>query len=90
MTEGFKLKGKITHEKATTKAKYSNIYVNTSKLLRGLWINNNLFTVSESMLKVNDLETLNEIVTLNISGETNINTVTTTEKNNGYITQIID
>ena len=90
LTEGFKLKGKITHEKASTKTKYSNIYVNTSKLLRGLWINNNLFTVSESMLKVNDLETLNEIVTLNISGETNINTFTTTEKNNGYITQIID
>ncbi len=51
--DGFKLKGVITHEKAKATYYYSN-----SKLLRGLYIDNNLYTVSETAIKVNDLETL--------------------------------
>lgn len=58
LNEGFKLKGVITHDK---KLNYKNIYNYGSKLLRGLYIKNNLFTVSEDAIKVNNLDTLEEI-----------------------------
>ena len=60
--DGFNLKGVITHE-ASKNTKY---YYNTSKLLRGLYIENNLYTVSETAVKVNDLETLELIDELKI------------------------
>ena len=55
--EGFKLKGVITHE-AKQNNTTKNYYYTTTKLLRGMYINNNLYTVSENELKVNNLETL--------------------------------
>ena len=57
LTDGFKLKGIIEHEKNTSIG-YS---YGESKLLRGLWINDNLFTVSEDMIKVNKLDDLSLI-----------------------------
>ena len=60
-TEGFTLKGVITHEN-TKKTGYST----NSKLLRGLYIENNLYTVSETAVKVNNLETLEQINELKI------------------------
>lgn len=67
LEEGFKLKGIITHEKSL-KNKYntSNYYYNNSKLLRGLYIDNNLYTVSESAIKVNNLDTLELIKEIKI------------------------
>ena len=62
LTDGFTLKGTITHEK--TKSKYS--YYNTSRLLRGLYIDDNLYTVSEDYIKVNSLDDLQEISQLKI------------------------
>ena len=62
--EGFNLKGVITHDIITSK-KYS-YYNYTSKLLRGLYIENNLYTVSETAIKINDLETLSPINELKI------------------------
>ena len=62
LTDGFKLKGTITHEK--TKSKYS--YYNVSRLLRGLYIDDNLYTVSEDYIKVNQLEDLKEINSLKV------------------------
>lgn len=59
LTNGFNLKGTITHEKTTTNDYYS--FYNTSKLLRGLYIDKNLYTISEEAIKINDLETLNPI-----------------------------
>jgi len=53
-TDGFMLKGVITHDNTTT-TKY---WRNNSKLLRGLYIDQDLFTVSENGIKVNDLDTL--------------------------------
>ena len=66
LTDGFKLKGTITHEKKNKK--YSNYYsyYNTSKMLRGLYIDNNLYTVSETTVKVNNLDTLDLIYELKI------------------------
>lgn len=60
--EGFSLKGVITHDVT----KNSNYYYYTTKLLRGMYIDNNLFTVSEGAVKVNDLETLDLISELKL------------------------
>ena len=64
LTDGFTLKGIINHDKTTD---YKPYYYN-SKLLRGLWIEDNLYTVSESMIKVNKLDNLEEISKLEIKG----------------------
>ena len=65
LTDGFKLKGIINHEKTTTSPKYYSSY-NSSKLLRGMWIEDNLYTVSEDMIKVNKLDDLTQISELKI------------------------
>ena len=39
---------------------------NNSRLLRGLWIEDDLYTVSEDMIKVNNLETLEQISEIKI------------------------
>lgn len=62
LEEGFKLKGTITHEK--TKSKYS--FYNRTRLLRGLYIEDNLYTISEDYIKINKLEDLKEINQLKI------------------------
>ena len=61
--EGFQYKGTITHENSTSGGYYSS---SVSKLLRGLYIENNLYTVSESKIKVNNLETLELVSELKI------------------------
>lgn len=64
--EGFKLKGIIKHDvKKRDKYNYYSYRV-SSKLLRGLYIDNNLYTVSETAIKVNDLETLEQISEIKI------------------------
>ncbi len=55
--EGFQLKGVINHEKKEDD--WYQYY--PSKLLRGLYIEENLYTVSETELKVNQLSDLKEI-----------------------------
>ena len=65
-TEGISLKGVINHEK-TKNSKY--YYYDNTKLLRGLYIDNNLYTISEDYLKVNSLEDLKEISSLAIKKE---------------------
>lgn len=57
LIEGFNLKGIITHNK--TNRKYS--YYTNSRLLRGLYIEDNLYTISEDYIKVNKIENLEEI-----------------------------
>ncbi|MBQ8131477.1 MAG: beta-propeller domain-containing protein [Bacilli bacterium] len=57
LEDGFNLKGVINHEKVKTRY----YYYQDSKLLRGLYIDDNLFTVSESAIKVNKLKDLTEI-----------------------------
>ncbi len=65
LENGFKLKGIITHE-APQKNKNSYYYYNSSKLLRGLYIEDNLYTVSETAIKVNNLDTLELVDELKI------------------------
>ena len=63
--EGFKLRGQITHEK--NKSNY--YYYGNSKLLRGLYIDDNLYTVSETAIKINDLKDLKEIKSIKVKGD---------------------
>lgn len=64
---GFKLKGTVTHEVSNKKERPEyNYYYNRSKLLRGLYIEDNLYTVSETNVKVNNLDTLELISELKI------------------------
>ncbi|MCI9365833.1 MAG: hypothetical protein HFJ54_04495 [Clostridia bacterium] len=64
--DGFKLKGTVTHENTAKQDKYYGRYSYVSKLLRGLYIEDNLYTVSENELKVNELVTMREIGNLKI------------------------
>lgn len=64
LEDGFSLKGIITHD--TSAKRYSSYYYNNSKLLRGLYIDDNLYTVSENAVKVNNLDTLEQISELKI------------------------
>ena len=67
LEEGFKLKGVITHKTAEKNKNKTYYYTyNTSKLLRGLYIDNNLYTVSETAIKVNNLDDLNLVCELKI------------------------
>ena len=62
LDSGIKLNGIINHEK-----KLNNYYYyNNSKLLRGLYIENDLYTVSEDYIKVNNLSDLSELYSLEL------------------------
>lgn len=65
--EGFVNKGMITHEVEKTRNNYSYYY--NSKLLRGIYIDENLFTISETAVKVNKLSDLSLISEIKIKGE---------------------
>ena len=62
LENGFNLKGIINHEKIIN----NYYYYGNSKLLRGVYIDDNLYTVSEGFVKVNNLDTLKEISSLRI------------------------
>ena len=62
LTDGFKLKGTVTHDAEKSQYKY---YTN-SRLLRGLYIENNLFTISEDSIQVNNLENMEFITKINL------------------------
>ena len=65
--DGFNLKGTITHEVSTKNTNNSYYYdYNQSRLLRGLYIDDNLYTISETAIKVNSLDTLDLINELKI------------------------
>lgn len=68
LKDGFKLKGAITHD--YTKSNYS--YSTKTNLLKGLYIEDNLYTISESTIKVNKLDNLELIGGLNLRSETKI------------------
>ncbi len=81
LKDGFHLKGKIVHE-GTTSSKSS--YNSNTRLLRGLYIEDNLFTISEDFIKVNRLDNLDLINQLNI--KTGIsNQSSSTRKTNSII-----
>ena len=73
LTDGFKQKGTITHKTSTSNTGY--YYYSKSRLLRGMYINNNLFTVSEDQLKVNNLDDLKQISEINLRDQNTSNSI---------------
>ena len=71
LEKGFQLKGTITHQ-PLKKESYKK-YDYGDNQLRGLYIGNNLFTISNDSIKVNRLEDLKEIknININVEGEKN-------------------
>lgn len=68
LEEGFKLKGEIAHKIHKKDDDYYWWNYN-SRLLRGLYINDNLFTISEDAIKVNRLSDLEKIDELKLIPE---------------------
>lgn len=66
-TNGFELKGVIKHEKNVKKSQYYYYRSSQSKLLRGMYIDNNLYTVSENKIMVNALNNLELISEMKIN-----------------------
>lgn len=67
LTDGFTLKGTIKHDNTNYNRYYYSYY--RSKLLRGLYIDDNLYTVSENNIKVNKLSDLSEIDSIKIDSK---------------------
>ena len=66
LIDGFDLRGIVTHD-APVSSRYEN--GRFTRLLRGIYIDKNLFTVSESMIKVNNLNDLTLVGQLVLKGE---------------------
>jgi hypothetical protein len=64
--KGFKTKGKVAHytEKEIADNKANHYYDYTKKILRCVQIGDNLYTLSQGMVKVNNINTLKEIKSL--------------------------
>ena len=77
------IKATITHEKTNATYYYSN-----SKLLRGLYIDNNLYTVSETMIKVNELDSLKAVGELKLKNIENVDSSVREQSNNVIINAI--
>ena len=60
--DGFKLKGVINHDLDTNYYGYNT----KSNMLRGLYIDDNLYTVSETAIKVNKLDNLEQVDEIDI------------------------
>jgi uncharacterized secreted protein with C-terminal beta-propeller domain len=67
LSEGITEKGRITHN--ATESWYSSSRSSSTRLLRGLYIGDNLFTVSEDMIQANALSDLTLINQLNLIKE---------------------
>ena len=79
LTDGITTKGKIMHN--LSKSRYQ--YGTNSRLLRGLYIDNNLYTISEDAIKVNNLDTLELVSELNLK-----NLISNSTLNNSTIKDI--
>lgn len=55
LKDGFKFKGAVVHDE---------VWCQSPRLLRGVYIHNNLYTLSSAMLKINSLADLQELATL--------------------------
>lgn len=64
LEDGFVKKGTITHELGSKGSGYS--YRTVTHLLRGMYIEDNLYTVSERMIKINKLDTLEMIKEIDV------------------------
>ena len=65
LEDGFEYKGSITHKNPEEGTKRYSSY--SRKLLRGLYIEDNLYTISEDKIKVNKLENLEQVGELELA-----------------------
>lgn len=65
LEDGFEYKGSITHKNPEEGTKRYSSY--SRKLLRGLYIDDNLYTISEDKIKVNKLENLEQVGELELA-----------------------
>jgi uncharacterized secreted protein with C-terminal beta-propeller domain len=61
LEEGFRYKGRVTHDTNDNKGEYWRGSWGVSTISRSLYIGEILFTISESMVKMNNLNTIEEI-----------------------------
>jgi len=61
LSEGFKLKGRVSHIRAEEELKSGNYYDWQTRVKRSLFMNNTLYTLSDLRLKANNLSDLSEI-----------------------------
>lgn len=66
LKEGFKEKGVITHDTRDSK---NNYWYSKNNTVRGIYIDNMLYTISEKFIKVNSLDNLQEKFSIEIGGE---------------------
>ena len=66
LENGFKLKGNINHELSNYEYDSTQSNSSSSDLLRGLWIQDNLFTISQSEIKANRISDLTLLDGLNL------------------------
>ncbi len=67
---GFEYRGKISHEdneKSSNRYRYYDYYSSFSQIKRSLFIEDTLYTISDSMIKINDLRDLSELKTIDLS-----------------------
>jgi uncharacterized secreted protein with C-terminal beta-propeller domain len=68
LKNGFKLKGRITHISQDEYLKAGTYgYENDKNVERILFINNTLYTLSKQTIKANDINTLNEVKSVEIN-----------------------
>ena len=68
LKDGFDLIGKITHVENQKETDDSRYYYNWDSLItRSLFINDSLYTISNNMLKINDITDLNEINSISLN-----------------------
>ena len=68
LDNGFTLKGKITHAPSNTTHEYY-YYYGPYSVKRSLYIDDVLYTVSDKMIKINSLDTLNEIKSVELPSQ---------------------
>lgn len=64
--EEISLRGRITHEENFTKDEYGYYYGYNTQIMRSLYIGNVLYTLSNKMIKANNLESLEELKSLEL------------------------
>jgi len=68
LEKGFELKGVITHNQSDQQQQYDewSYYSYNPQISRALYIGNELYTISDGMLKINNIDDLSELTTISL------------------------
>ncbi len=89
LENGFQLKGRITHDESGEQAKKSGYYYGDygTTVRRSLYIENVLYTISDSKIKLNQLSDLSEIKSIDLTGLALIGPTVTNPTGSGALIQ---